>query len=198
LRKYAILVIFLILSVTTIALEECKEIIEPIDIPCTMTSLWNYTPPCNSYNVMFYNETGINIINYTSSDFGNTSRCQIIWNISTTGTYTGDVGNGDTINVIVEDEDLMLSLIIGIGIVAAILLFIAFKLEESHFLLKLLFIISAVTLLLLIPVSTFMPDNIGETFYKVFLYIFIAFWLYIGGYFVWYVFQMFKFRRTSD
>lgn len=87
-------------------------------------------------------------------------------------------------------DSLGLTLVISIGMVAALLLYLAFKLEDpNHFFLKLLIILSAVTMLLLIPVAVMSPDSTPVTFYRLFLYFFVAFWVYIMGFVTWWVFQ---------
>lgn len=88
-----------------------------------------------------------------------------------------------------EERDITLALIVGIGIISALLLFLAVKLDEEHGILKILLIISSVTLLILIPISTFITitSNTGRIFYRTFLYIFIVFWLYVFIYFTYWI-----------
>ena len=92
-------------------------------------------------------------------------------------------------------DSMGISLIAGIGIMVIVLFWFAFKLESEHFILKLLLILGAMSLLILIPISIINPDTTGTTFYKVYLWLFTAFWLYIGGYIVWWLYYH-KLRRV--
>lgn len=186
--KKLILILFLCVLPLAVALEECKPVLEPPEVPCRITSTWNYTPPCSAYTVVVFNSTGDNFINYTFADYGSSGLCNATFNVTEKGSYSYLVdGNGDSGNIVVELTNMSLNLVIGIGIVAALLLWLSFKLEKEHFFLKLLLIISSVTFLLLIPLSTFMPATIGSRFYTLFLWVFVAFWLYVGVYLVYWV-----------
>lgn len=167
-------------------LEECPGIAEPSDIPCRITSTWNYTPPCEDYNATVWQE-GINIINYTFGNYSVSGLCNFTFNITETGSYYFQVNNGDTGNIIVEAEQMMLALVVGVGIIAALFLWLAFKLETDHFLMKLLLILTSISMMMLIPLSIFIPKNLGQTFYRSFLYFFVAFWIYVGTYFVYWL-----------
>ena len=83
-----------------------------------------------------------------------------------------------------------LPLIVAIGIVAVILFFFAFKLEEEHFILKLILIFSSVSLIYLIP-AQFITGYAATTFYKLTLYIIGAFWLYVFVYIIYIVLKHF-------
>lgn len=108
----------------------------------------------------------------------------------------------------------MQELIIGIGIVVFLFMFLATKLEKEHFIMKLLLIFMAVSILILIPKATldqkcenvvnqtfghdtyvdylYIEDchNIanGTTstiFYKAYMYFLVVFWLYVIGFFAY-------------
>lgn len=68
------------------------------------------------------------------------------------GDYIVKICDGSTREIkVVESESMMLAMVLGIGIIAAIFLFVAFKLEEQHFLLKLLLLIFTFIIIILIP-----------------------------------------------
>lgn len=108
LRKL-LLIIILMLPIVY-ALEECQPITEPKDIPCLITSTWNYSGECGGDNATFYNSSGGNIGTYTFDNYGSSGLCNITFNITTTGSYTYKVTNGDSGNILVEAEDNMTSL----------------------------------------------------------------------------------------
>lgn len=115
---------------------------------------------------------------------------------------------------------MSLTLIIGIGIVAIILIYLSVVLDKEHSLVKLLLILTGITILILIPKATLdsscslqinstlenstianltttthnydtycynETNNTDNIFYQIFLYFFIAFWLYVFGYFIYVV-----------
>ena len=116
----------------------------------------------------------------TMANYSLTGRCNITFNYTTQDSYLLNWSSGDSSKIIIEeDDDMILGIVLGVGIISALLLFFAFKLDDEHTILKILFMISSITLLILIPVSTFITttSNAGKIFYRTFLYIFIAFWL---------------------
>lgn len=92
------------------ATQECKSLMEPSDtiFNCTITSLWNYTAPCSGHKAVVYNSSGENVINYTYGDYGSSSLCFILWNISTIGSYIGSVSNGDSFSITIEGDKKMM------------------------------------------------------------------------------------------
>lgn len=169
-----------------LAIEECSSIVEPIDIPCKITSLWNYTPPCNGHIAKVYDSQGNNTINYTYQNYGITGKCQITWNLTETGSYIGVVDNGDTFNVFVKVDNLQLATIIALGLAAGIMLFLAFKLDREHIIMQIGLIIFSMILLSLIPASLILGTT-AIIFHKVIMGFMIVFWTYVGVYFIYYV-----------
>lgn len=169
------------------ALEECKGTIVTTESPCLV--LLPYTGDCTALEVYFYNETThlhtTTMFNY--SDF----LCNGTFNYSILGTYVFNYSTGDTGSIIVEnDSDMMLAITVGLGIFSAMLLFLAFKLEESHFLLKLLFTIIAITSLTILPV-TYITGDTSLVFHKLASRFIVIFWIYVSVYFVYWLFNRF-------
>lgn len=171
-----------------LAIENCETILEPQDIPCRVISTWNYTGTCTNYQANFYNNSGDNIINYTFTDYGTTGLCTFNFNVSTIGSYTFIVDNGDTGEIIIRYVNMQLGITIGIGIVIAIFMFLAFKLDNSHSLLRLLLIFFSVALISIIP-AVYVIDSFATVFYKVIMGFVVVFWLYVGGYFFYWLYQ---------
>jgi len=165
-------------------IENCENSIEPTDIPCQIVSTWNYTPPCTSYTATVFNNSGNNIINYTFSDYGDSGLCYFDWNVSTGGSYSFTVNNGDSGEVLVRYANMLLGVTIGIGIVIALFIFLAFKLDSSHTILRLALIFFSVILITIIP-SVFIIDDFTIIFNKVIMGFAIVFWLYVAGYLVY-------------
>jgi len=186
LRKLLTLIFVLITLPAAYSLDECKSVIEKSDIPCRITSTWNYTAPCTNHYAIVYNETGSNIINFTFSSYGSSGLCNFTWNVTGLGTYNYEIDTGDTGIVIVEAENLILALVIGIGIIVAILYWLAFALEEEHFILKVFLIVSGITLLTIIP-ATYITHDTSVVFHKFYIGFYVVFWLYIISYFVFWI-----------
>jgi len=180
----------LMMASTVAAMEDCKKVMNPSDVPCLMISSWEYPDSCSTYTVNIYSSNTTLLDTWTMGSYGGMSRCNITFNYTVLGTYFLNFSSGDSaIITIEEDEDMILGIVLGVGIISALLLFFAFKLDDEHIILKILFMISSVTLLILIPVSTFITttSNAGKTFYRTFLYIFIAFWIYVFIYFCYWI-----------
>ncbi len=172
---------------------ECKGVMVSRDVPCMIISTWTFPNDCNTYSIKIYQSNTTLIDIKTMGDYGGV-RCNVTWNHSVQDSYLLNWSSGDSSKIIIEeDEDMILGIVLGVGIISALLLFFAFKLDDEHIVLKILFMISSITLLILIPVSTFITTtaNAGKTFYRTFLYIFIAFWLYVFLYFCYWILKKF-------
>jgi len=191
--KYLILIMALLLIPVVIGLEECKRVMNARDIPCmfitSMKGNWIYTNDCNTYKVEIYDSTPALLDSRALGNYQDT-RCNLTFNYTSIGSYLLNFSSRETATIIIEeDDDMILGLVVGIGIISALLLFLAIKLDEEHSILKILLIISSVTLLILIPTSIFVTEtsNVGRIFYNTFLSIFIAFWLYVFLYFCYWI-----------
>lgn len=128
----------LILIGTSIALEECKPVAEPRDIPCRVTSTWNYTPPCSDYNITVWNQTGDNVKNYTMGDFSTSGLCNFTFDISNAGSYKHiNPRNGDVGDILVEADDKVMAFgiiifLMSLNIIVFILPFIVNKFSNSE------------------------------------------------------------------
>lgn len=101
-KQYFFILIFVILGSFAYGLE-CKDILTPSEIPCTIKSTWTYAD-CNTTEVKVYNTTPELLFITNFSNYGDTGRCNITWNISTVGSYFYNVSNGDTGTIIVQNE----------------------------------------------------------------------------------------------
>jgi hypothetical protein len=136
---------------------------------------------------VFLNESGDNIINYTFSDYGTSSLCSIDFNITQTGSYAFTVTNGDTGSIIVRYENMLVGITIAIGIVIALFMFLAFKLDNTHFVLRLLMIFFSVALISLLP-AIYIIQDFNIIFNKIIMGFVSLFWIYVGGYIFYYVY----------
>lgn len=108
-KKNFVFLFFLLCLVSVVfAIDECKPMMKPSDIPCVVTSTWEYSPPCNDSIVFVYDVDGNNILNYTFQDLsGSSSLCYFFWNISVLGSYSFLVSNGDSGNILLEEDNMM-------------------------------------------------------------------------------------------
>jgi hypothetical protein len=171
---------------TVQAIELCTETVEPLDIPCNIVSTWNYTPPCNSYYAILYNSSGYNLLNFTMDSYGDSGLCYFTFNQTVRDSYSFVINNGDTGNINVSADNMEMGIVFGIGIIVSILMFLAFKLDDSHSLLRLLFIFESITLIGLIPAAFIIP-NITTIFYKMITFIIVSFWIYVGCYIIYWI-----------
>lgn len=166
---------------------ECGVSVDSEDIPCQMTSSINYSIPCSSHIAKIYNASGVNVYNYTYASLGDSKLCYITWNITASGSYYGVVVNStDSFNLTNAVDNMQLATIFGLGIAAAIMLYIAFKLEKEHLVLQLGLIFFSVILLGLIP-AALVINTVNVIFYRVIMGFTIVFWLYVGVYFIYYI-----------
>jgi hypothetical protein len=184
-KKIIYLILIILMLPLSYALDECKPIAEPVDIPCQVTSTWSYAN-CTNTTVTIYDSYGTYIENKTFNDFGNTTLCYFNFNISNVGSYTFTISNGDEGNILVENENMILALIIGIGIICALLLWLSVTLENKHFILKLMIYFTVIILCSLIP-SAFLINNTALILHKFYLRFQIIFWMYVITFFIYYV-----------
>lgn len=168
------------------AIEECSQIVEPSDIPCQITSTWDYPAPCTDHFAIVYNSLGNYTANFTYQSLSTSGRCFITWNITEAGSYTGTIQNGDTFNITIGLDNMQLALVIGIGITIAAMLFIAFKLDREHFLLQIGLLFFSVALLSLIP-AVLIINTANVIFHRIVMGFIIVFWLYVAVYLCYYI-----------
>lgn len=150
-----LLTLLMILFVTPMVLaqvEECKRIAQTTDIPCRVTSPWNYTKPCSSHQATVFDDDGNNVQNYTYTDYGNSSQlCLFDWFIDEPGSYTYTVDVGDTGNIIVEVPDNMLGIIVGSVFLIAV--FFAFGLIAPKILKFISFAIAIIEIVVMLAIT---------------------------------------------
>lgn len=125
-KRYIIMFVLILFSQAAYALMECGPSIEPDDIPCRITSTWNYTSPCNAHLAQFYNETSAKVENYTFDEFGMTGLCNMTFNISRPGTYNFIVDNGDTGLIKVGVDTVQFAITGGFLYIFLLIIWIAF------------------------------------------------------------------------
>jgi hypothetical protein len=189
-KKCLILILMALLMISIVmAIDECKGVMNSRDIPCLIISTWQFPNQCGTYTIQTYRNATL-LDTRTMANYSLTGRCNVTFNYTKQDSYLLNWSSGDSSKIIIEeDDDMILGIVLGVGIISALLLFFAFKLDDEHTILKILFMISSITLLILIPVSTFITttSNAGKIFYRTFLYIFIAFWLYVFLYFCYWI-----------
>ena len=161
----------------------------------------NLTTYCN---IHLYNTTGNHILKQNLSYSGNEFEIKLlpsqISNLDAIYPYlvfcenmdqAGFISHSFEVNKSGKPPTDQLSFILGVALVSIILLLFAFKLDNEHFILRLLIILVSITNLILIPRSLIFLGNTNVTFYRLYLYFFTAFWLYVGGYLVYAIFKYF-------
>lgn len=175
------MIIFLLIPIAY-GIEECQRIIEPTDIPCRITTTWEYPLGCGNYTTIIYSEEGTQLNLMNLSSFGNTGFCNFTFNYTEKGSYIYNISSGDTGGILVQVDKMNMSIILGIGIICAVFLFFILKLENEHFLLKYFLIFEIITMLSIIP-SVFTINDPSLIFHKAYTRFLIVFWFYVGTFF---------------
>jgi hypothetical protein len=171
------IIILVLLTTLVSGIKECAKSVEPTDIPCQVTSTWNYTAPCTNHKALVYNQSGKNINNFTYSAYGG-GLCKFAWNITTLGSYSYIVTNGDTGNITIEDKNMIMNIIIGVGIICALLFWLAWQLDDEHTILKVILFITAISTLMIIP-AALTSANVTNLLHKSYMLFYRIFWIYV-------------------
>ena len=144
-KSLIILLMFLLIVSVVNALENCKREMNSGEIPCRQLSSWDYPNECNTYTVSIYISNST-LLDTRSMDNYGIINCNITFNYTSQGSYFLNFSSGDTAIIIIEEDgDMILGIVLGVGIISALLLFFAFKLDDEHIVLKILFMISSTT-----------------------------------------------------
>jgi hypothetical protein len=170
------------------ALKECQRVQTVSDIPCIVISSWN-PGTCSNYNVTIYNANGVIIQNATWQTY--LPVCSFNFTITTLGTYNYNSSIENGVITVQEDSNMQIGLVIAIGLIITLFMWLAYKLEESHGLLKLLLIFVSIGLITLLP-SVFLSDNPAIIFNKAIMIFTWIFWIYVAVYFIWWLFERFS------
>jgi hypothetical protein len=98
------------------ALKDCITI-DPLtkkNIPCNLITPFPETTTCTSIIAKYYNSTPVLIGEHPMGNFDAAGRCNVSFNFTTPDTYTINFSNGDAARIIVEKEDNMLAIIVGL------------------------------------------------------------------------------------
>jgi len=127
-RKWIIPILMVLMIPLAYGIQDCKPVMIPSerDIPCHVISSWQLPNSCNTYTIKIYysNDTPNLLDTRTMADYGNSGRCNITFNYTTSGSYVLNWSTGDLAKIIVEGEDNMASLSIMIFVMAITLAFI--------------------------------------------------------------------------
>lgn len=133
-KAKCLLTILLALMIASIVSAiDCKRVITPKDVPCSIISSWSYTD-CNSTQAFIFNSTPTLIATRNFTDYGG-GRCNFTWNHSDIGSYIWNVSNADAGRIIVEyEDDTMASLAVTLFIMAltAIMFVLPFKVDFTR------------------------------------------------------------------
>lgn len=184
-RIYLILILLLI--PLGYALEECQDIITPNDIPCIITSTWEYPNLCNTYEVKIYESQGLLLETKNLDAIG--IYCNFTIHNSTIGSYYYNVSSGDTGAFIIKNEgDNMISLgvILFLMVITAVVFYFGFKggftnSELANFIISRSLILGGIFLLMQdITILATLSDHFGLGINKdIFRLLWLSMW---GGY----------------
>ena len=182
-KKLILLIIGLVLIQGVFGYDECKGEIESYESPCLLLLPTLNSSSCTNTYITIYNETTL-LDARTMSEY-NVINCYTVFNFTKKGTYTYNYSTQDSGSVIIGESEMLLAIIVGIGIICGFLFYLANSLDEEHKTLKFLFLLTGVSIMVLIPKVLINIGSSATTFYTVLLYLTIAFWIYVGGYIIY-------------
>jgi len=137
-RKWIIYIILILVTFQIVySLEDCKGVVNPSDIPCVMFGSWIPENNCNTYEAKFYNETPALINTRPLGNYSIVGLCNATMNYTKIGSYFINFTYGDTMRIIVEeDEGMQIAIAIAFSVFAVlfvllgIFLYLKFKEKE--------------------------------------------------------------------
>lgn len=114
-KLYLLVYILLMVSVAyAVDVEECAPEMEPINIPCQITTSWQLPDPCSTYTVSIYNDSSDLIGSSSLSNF--TPFCYFMFNYTQPASYYYEFSFGDSgqVEVLYEMELLQGILVYGL------------------------------------------------------------------------------------
>ena len=174
------------------AITECQREQKLEDIPCEIISTWQ-PPDCHASILNLYLSNGTLLL--TTPWQNVTPFCKVNFNETVIGTYVynSSIASG---SLTIDDNTMGLNAILGIGIIAALLFLLAYKLEAEHYFLKLLLIFSGISIMTLIPLATF--QSVNQIFYKYYTWIVRFFWAYVLVFVTYWVYQVYLMKRKVN
>lgn len=169
----------------------------PLKIPCLNAEQYcSNTATCSITLINPYGATAINNQTMTITD-GFPTYTIPSNNVSTIGEYkasvlcndNGQVGSSQ-FSILITDEnptyDNTLAVVIGIAVTIFLLLYIAFNVDkDDHFLLKILLLFLAVSMIPFIPKSIIWGQDTLKGFLSMTIWIWRIFWVYMFIYFLY-------------
>lgn len=187
------------------AVEECQREQDPTEIPCSVISTWVPSAGCSAYNISVYNGSGVNIENYTWSEYSVT--CSFIFNISEYGTYqyNSSIENG-VINVKEENKMWLLGiLLIPLGL-CFFFVYFSNQLEDTHNPLKWFFRLLALIMIFILYQGAYIVIGMNSNYSEltkmfniaVYGWIFWTIMAYFLLYVLYNIFMSFKHNKRWD
>ena len=117
------------------SLKDCEgPTITKGELPCLIISSWSFD--CSLHSVNIFNEVPSFLRNASLADFGTTSKCNLTFGENTNeteiGSYLFNWTTGDSSKIIiVEDNDMLIALVIGVSIIVGLFIFLTFAVKED-------------------------------------------------------------------
>ena len=134
-NKFMLLILCLILIIPQAsAIKDCQGTMTKGDLPCLVISSWSFD--CNIHSVNIFNEEPEFLRNASLDEYGLTSRCNLSFGVQTNeteiGSYLLNWTTGDSSKIVItEDNEMLLALTIGIGLIVALFIFLTFAVKDD-------------------------------------------------------------------
>jgi len=200
-----ILLIIFLIPVSVFGLEECMREETLSNIPCNLITTWTPDSDCSTYSVDFYNESGSLLKSSTLGDIGDSGRCNITFNYSSTGQYYIN-STIQSWNVKVGGNDNMLIiLLIPLGI-CFLFIYLSNSLDEIHNPLKWFFKLLALIMVFIIYQGAYIILSLDSAYSEltkmfnitVYGWIFWTIMAYLLIYIIYNIFMSFKHSKKWD
>ncbi len=133
-KLYIYIIIIILITPIVIAVTDCERITTIGKLPCSLRSSWGFN--CTTVQIKIYNNEPKLLRIAQPSEYGSTGRCNITFGIQDNeteiGSYLFNWSNGDSSSIIVqEDDEMLISLVIGISLIVALFVFLTFATKEE-------------------------------------------------------------------
>ncbi len=118
------------------ALTDCTGIMVKGDLPCIIFGSWIPENNCNTYEAKIFNEVPTLLDTRALGSYGGTGLCNTTFgrnsNETELGSYYINFTYGDTMRVIIEeDNNMLIALVIGVSLIVALFIILTFAVKDD-------------------------------------------------------------------
>ena len=136
-KKWIILILTILLMLPlAYSLIDCEGVMVKGDLPCIIFGSWIPENACNTYEAVLFNEVPSLLDSRSLGTYGTTGLCNTTFGVNTNetelGSYFINFTYGDTMRVIIEeDNNMLIALVIGVSIIVGLFIFLTFAVKDD-------------------------------------------------------------------